>query len=126
VLAAGCSGDAHSSSSASPPAPTTATAPAAYNNFETMKIDGSQQQLFGFECAYLSGCPPSRACGPTNGFRSGQAFVSIRPIKHSPFYDDLLYFGGYDCNFSPADGTAWTARASLSTLRLTDVNQRQR
>jgi hypothetical protein len=48
--------------------------------------------------------------GPiTTPVRSGQAFVSIRTIAPSPFGDGQIYFGGYDCNFVPADGTAWIA-----------------
>jgi hypothetical protein len=50
--------------------------------------------------------------------RSGQAFVSIRTIVPSPFGDDRLYYGGYDCNFSPADGTAWVASSTFGALRL--------
>ena len=38
---------------------------AAYNNFTTVKIDGTDRQLFGVEHAYLGGCPPTRVCGPT-------------------------------------------------------------
>jgi hypothetical protein len=26
------------------------------------------------------------------------------------------YFGGYDCNFYPADGTAWVASSTLNAL----------
>ena len=49
----------------------------------------------------------------TDPIRAGQAFVSIRTVRPSPFGDDHLYFGGYDCNFHPADGTAWVASAGL-------------
>lgn len=49
---------------------------------------------------------------------SGQAFVSIRTIVPSPFGDDRLYFGGYDCNFYPADGTAWVGSSPLAALHL--------
>jgi hypothetical protein len=141
---------------------------AAYNNIETTSIDGTPQQLFGFEWSYLGGCPTSRSCGPTNEtgavtfdaaacfavrtdhgprpsyvlrclsgpdftptgtatkpIRSRQAFVSIRTIKQSPFANDELYFGGYDCNFYPADGTAWTAHASLSALHLGDASPKK-
>ncbi len=51
--------------------------------------------------------------------RSGQAFVSIRTITPSPFGDGRLYFGGYDCNFYPADGTAWVASSTPEALHLT-------
>jgi hypothetical protein len=133
---------------------------AAYNNFTTVKIDGTDRQLFGVEHAYLGGCPPTRVCGPTayraatfdaaacfalrtdartpsyslrclsgpefalsspvsKPIRSGQAFVSIRTITPSPFGDGHLYYGGYDCNFYPADGTAWVASSTLAALHLT-------
>lgn len=59
---------------------------------------------------------PSRQL--TDPIRSGQAFVSIRTIKASPFGDGQLYFGGYDCNFYPADGTAWIATTTSGALRL--------
>jgi hypothetical protein len=52
--------------------------------------------------------------------RSGQAFVSIRTIQPSPFSDGRIYFGGYDCNFFPADGTAWVGASPLSALHLKD------
>jgi hypothetical protein len=50
--------------------------------------------------------------------RSGQAFVSIRTIEPSPFRDGRIYYGGYDCNFHPADGTAWIASSTTSALHL--------
>jgi hypothetical protein len=135
---------------------------AAYNNFETVSIDGAKRQVFGFEWAYAGGCPPGRRCGPTafaaahfdaaacfairtdhesspnyqlhclsgsdltptatadNPIRSGQAFVSIRTIKPSPFSNGGLYYGGYDCNFYPADGTAWIASSRPSALHIGD------
>jgi hypothetical protein len=48
--------------------------------------------------------------------RSGQAFVSVRTIEPSPFGDSRIYYGGYDCNFYPADGTAWIASSTLAAL----------
>jgi hypothetical protein len=59
--------------------------------------------------------PPGASGKP---IRKGQAFVSIRTIQPSPFGDDTLYFGGYDCNFYPADGTAWVARAPAQNATL--------
>jgi hypothetical protein len=56
----------------------------------------------------------------SNPIRSGQAFVSIRTIVPSPFGDRRLYYGGYDCNFHPADGTAWVATSSLAAIHLGD------
>lgn len=55
----------------------------------------------------------------TKPIRAGQAFVSIRSILPSPFGDGRIYYGGYDCNFYPADGTAWVASSALSSLRPT-------
>jgi hypothetical protein len=60
--------------------------------------------------------PPGRpATGP---IRYTDAFVSIRTIAPSPFGDGRLYYGGYDCNFYPADGTAWVARATVRALHV--------
>jgi hypothetical protein len=59
--------------------------------------------------------PPGKVGNPV---RSGQAFVSIRTIEPSPFADGKLYYGGYDCNYRPADGTAWIGTSTLSALRL--------
>jgi hypothetical protein len=108
---------------------------AAYNNFAT--IDG--RQAFGIEWKYAGDCPPTRSCQATGfdaaacfvlrsdrgsapayalhclagpGFRTGQPFVSVRTIAPSPFGDRRVYYGGYDCNFYPADGTAWIASSA--------------
>jgi hypothetical protein len=125
---------------------------AAYNNFETITLDGLRRQLFGFEWGY-DGCPSDRICSTAahdatacfairtdegrspsfalrclsgKSFRpstvqsnpelNGQAFVSIRTIKLSPFGDERLYFGGFDCNFQPANGTAWIGSAPVSRV----------
>jgi hypothetical protein len=61
--------------------------------------------------------PSARAASP---IRSGQAFVSIRTIKPSPFGDGRLFYGGYDCNFYPADGTAWVGSSTLRAVHLDD------
>jgi hypothetical protein len=59
--------------------------------------------------------------GPVgNPVRSGQAFVSIRTIQPSPFADGRIYYGGYDANFHPADGTAWVADSPPDALDLDD------
>jgi hypothetical protein len=55
----------------------------------------------------------------TTPVRSGQAFVSVRTIAPSPFRDDGIYYGGYDCNFYPADGTAWIATSTREALAST-------
>ena len=135
---------------------------AAYNNgdFQTMRIDGLDREVFGFEWGYQGVCPIMQKCGPvasgvvhfnasacfavrtdqgpsptytlrclkgptiepsgqvSNPIRSGQAFVSIRSIVPSPFDDGQIYYGGYDCNFYPADGTAWVATSLQSTLHV--------
>ena len=49
---------------------------------------------------------------------AGQAYVSIRTIAVSPFGDRRIYYGGYDCNFYPADGTAWVASSTARALHL--------
>ncbi len=54
----------------------------------------------------------------SNPIRSGQAFVSIRSIVPSPFAGSQIDYGGYDCNFFPADGTAWVATSLRSSLHL--------
>ena len=43
--------------------------------------------------------------------------MEIRTIQPSPFADGQVYFGGYDCNFYSADGTAWIAHGSLRDVR---------
>ncbi len=134
---------------------------AAYNNddFQTVRVGGVDQQVFGFEWGYQGTCPATRQCGPiasgvahfdasacfairtdqgqspiytlrcltgrslapsatvSNPIRSGQASVSIRSIVPSPFADGRIYYGGYDCNFYPAHGTAWVATSTLRALR---------
>ena len=50
--------------------------------------------------------------------RPGQAYVSVRTIAASPFGDGRIYYGGYDCNFYPADGTAWVASSTATALQL--------
>jgi hypothetical protein len=104
---------------------------AAYNNFET--VNG--RQVFGIEWNYVGGCPASRTCA-SSSFDAAACFavrtdgsyalrclqlspadrpyVAIRTMKASPFGDGRLYYGGYDCNFSPADGAAWIASSTLN------------
>lgn len=74
-----------------------------------VRDDSGAQPKYTTHC--LSGpdfMPPGASGKPIHG---GQAFVSIRTIEPSPFGDKALYYGGYDCNFYPADGTAWVASA---------------
>lgn|GEM_PF-1285494 len=77
-----------------------------------------------------SAAPPSYAMRCLNGpqfrpstsqtspVRSGQAFVSIRTIQPSPFSRRQLFYGGYDNDFSPADGAAWVATSTTDALHL--------
>ena len=44
--------------------------------------------------------------------------MATRTIKASPFGDGRLYYGGYDCNFHPADGAAWIGVSTLSATQL--------
>ena len=60
--------------------------------------------------------PPGRPNSGAIGY--GDAFVSIRTITPSPFADGRLYYGGYDANFYPADGTAWVASSTPGALHL--------
>jgi hypothetical protein len=99
--------------------------PVAFNaaTFDTaacfaIRTDHAPKPTYALRCL---GGPDFTPTGPaTKPIRTGQAFVSIRTIKPSPFGDDALYFGGYDCNFSPADGTAWIGRAPVSAIRLNE------
>jgi hypothetical protein len=72
--------------------------------------------------AYVLRCLGGRRFTPSaaqpSPVRSGQAFVSIRTIKPSPFGENRLYYGGYDCNFHPADGTAWIGASTFSATQL--------
>ena len=76
-----------------------------------VRTDQGQSPTYTLRC--LSGptrdIPPPQVSKP---IRSGQAFVSIRTIVPSPFADGRIYYGGYDCNFYPADGTAWVATST--------------
>ena len=76
----------------------------------------SSNQTYDLRC--LAGPDFALSGRVGNPIRSGQAFVSIRTIVPSPFGDDRLYYGGYDCNFYPADGTAWVATSTFGALHL--------
>lgn len=86
----------------------------AHACFAIRTPSGSSQ---GYQVHCLSGpdFTPTGTVG--NPIRAGQAFVSIRTIVPSPFEDSRLYYGGYDCNFNPADGTAWVGTSTLSAIR---------
>jgi len=81
-----------------------------------VRTDAKTSPAFTLRCLSGPGLQPSGRVTPP--IRSGQALVSIRTIKASPFDDGRLYYGGYDCNFFPADGTAWSASATLRALHV--------
>ncbi len=81
-----------------------------------IRSDQTRSPTYTLRC--LGGPTLTPAAQVSRPIRSGQAFVSIRSILPSPFGDGRVYFGGYDCNFYPADGTAWVASSTLSSLRL--------
>ncbi len=74
-----------------------------------VRNDNGAQPTYTTHCLAGPDFMPPGATGKP--IRGGQAFVSIRTMQPSPFGDNELYFGGYDCNFYPADGTAWVAAA---------------
>ncbi len=80
------------------------------------RTDIGQSLTYTLRC--LSGPTVNPSPQVSMPIRSGQAFVSIRSIVPSPFADGRIFYGGYDCNFYPADGTAWVATSMLSSLRL--------
>ena len=72
-----------------------------------VRTDQGQSPTYTLRC--LSGPSVTPSATVSKPIRSGQAFVSIRTIVPSPFSGDQIYYAGYDCNFYPADGTAWVA-----------------
>jgi len=66
----------------------------------------------------LSGPDFTPVAQPGDPITTGQAFVSIRSIAASPFHDGRLYYAGYDCNFYPADGTAWVGSSTAAAVGL--------
>ncbi len=81
-----------------------------------IRTDNGTSQAYTLRC--LDGPDFTLSGTVGNPIRSGQAFVSIRTILPSPFGDGRLYYAGYDCNFFPADGTAWAGSSTLNALRL--------
>jgi hypothetical protein len=79
-----------------------------------IRTDRGRSPVYVLRC--LSGPQFIPSPQVTTPVRSGQAFVSIRTIARSPFVDGRLYYGGYDCNFYPADGTAWIASSPTTAL----------
>ena len=84
----------------------------------TVRTDHGTSQSYVLQC--LSGPQFTPAAKVSDPIRSGQAFVSVRTIAPSPFGDGRIYYGGYDCNFNPAAGTAWIATSTLTALHLDD------
>ena len=80
-----------------------------------VRADQGRAPTYGLHCLSGRDFMPTATTSP---IRAGQAFVSIRSIEPSPFGDGLIYYGGYDCNFFPADGTAWVARSSRRWIRV--------
>jgi hypothetical protein len=79
--------------------------------------DGSQPSpAYTLRC--LSGPDFTLTAKPGDPILSGQAFVSIRTIAVAPFGDGRLYYGGYDCDHYPADGTAWIASSTQEALHI--------
>jgi hypothetical protein len=79
-----------------------------------VRTDQGQAPAYALRC--LSGPTVNPSAQVSKPIRSGQAFVSIRSIVPSPFADGRIYYAGYDCNFYPADGTAWVAISPLHSL----------
>jgi hypothetical protein len=86
-----------------------------------IRTDGPAPQ-YALRCLSGPDFTPAKpgSLGHGDPIRAGQAFVSIRSITLSPFGDGRVYFSGYDCNFYPADGTAWIASSPLSAAALTE------
>jgi hypothetical protein len=81
-----------------------------------LRTDQGQSPTYTVRC--LSGPTVNPSAQVSQPIRSGQAFVSIRSIVPSPFADGRIYYAGYDCNFYPADGTAWVATSTISSLNV--------
>jgi len=79
-----------------------------------IRTPSGSSQSYQVHCLSGPGFTPSGTV--SNPIRAGQAFVSIRTIVPSPFDDGRLYYGGYDCNFNPADGTAWVGTSTLGAI----------
>ena len=80
-----------------------------------IRTDQGQSPTYTLRC--LTGPTMHPSPQVSKPISSGQAFVSIRSIVPSSFTRGQIYYGGYDCNFYPADGTAWVATSTLSSLR---------
>lgn len=95
-------------------------APSGFDAAACFAIRTNQGQAPTYVLRCLSGSQFKPSVKQPNPVRAGQAFVSIRTIKLSPFGDGRLYYGGYDNDFHPSDGSAWIASSTTSALRLDD------
>jgi hypothetical protein len=86
-----------------------------------IRTPSGSSQAYQVHCLSGPGFTPYGTVG--NPIRAGQAFVSIRTIVPSPFGDGRLYYGGYDCNFNPADGTAWVGTSTLSAIHIGNIGK---
>ncbi len=77
---------------------------------------GPSAPSYTLRCLSGPGFTPS--ADPGKPITTGQAFVSIRTITASPFRNGRIYYGGYDCNFYPADGTAWVGSSTAGAVHL--------
>jgi hypothetical protein len=107
--------------------------PVAFGNYTfdaaacfAIRADNGPAPGYALRCLSGPDFTPARPGSLGHGMpvRSGQAFVSIRSITLSPFGDNRIYFSGYDCNFYPADGTAWIASSALSAVQLTNQEEK--
>jgi hypothetical protein len=81
-----------------------------------IRTGSSGTPVYILRCLSGSDFKPSGRSGTP--IRLGQAYVTIRTIAPSPFGDGRIYYGGYDCNFYPADGTDWVAASTGPSLHL--------
>jgi hypothetical protein len=58
---------------------------AAYNNFETITINGSTRQLFGLEFRFSGSCPATQICAPS-GFDASACFAVRTDAGGSPSF----------------------------------------
>lgn len=115
---------------AGPCPPTRACGPVSHQVVEfdaaaclAVRTGSSGTPSYVLRCLSGSNFQPAGRSGPP--IRSGQAYVSIRTIAASPFGDGRIYYGGYDCNSYPADGTAWVASSTARALHLGPSSQQR-
>jgi hypothetical protein len=96
--------------------PTQRCTPSGWNAAACLAIRTDRGRSPSYVLRCLGGPQFIASAKVTTPVRSGQAFVSIRTIEPSPYRDGRIYYGGYDCNFYPADGTAWIASSRITAL----------